>query len=252
MRYKLTLEYDGTPFCGWQYQKDCLSVQEVLEQALAVINGTAVTTYAAGRTDSGVHAYHQIVHCDLLKEWSCYQLMMALNAHIRSHPVAIIDCEIVDAHFHARFSAKQKTYLYKIINRIPHLTLTENRAWHVIKPLDIKKMQLGAQFLLGKHDFSSFRNSHCQAKTAIRTLEAVDIAQYEPETIHCMFKAQSFLHHQVRNMVGTLVDVGLHKIPPEYVKTILEAKDRTKAGPTAPACGLYLMYIDYAAKKAGS
>lgn len=268
MRYKVTLEYDGTGLLGWQRQLDGPSGQEYLETALACFNGDEKVTadklgkvhnpfliygkepkvivQCAGRTDSGVHALAQIVHFDMDKECDEFRLLQGLNHHLRSNniPLSILKVEKTDINFHARFSAIGRAYIYRILNRRSYPALEANRVWWVPYPLDVEKMQQGAKYLLGQHDFSSFRAVACQAKSPLKTLDKLEIIK-EGDEIRFIVEARSFLHHQVRNMVGTLKMVGAGHLPPEAVKTILEAKDRRAAGPTAPACGLYLSKVVY-------
>jgi tRNA pseudouridine38-40 synthase len=244
-RYKLIIEYDGTNFCGWQRQKDKLSVQEVIETAIKTFSNQQITVHVSGRTDAGVHALGQVMHFDLEGDhFSSYNVMNAMNFYLRPQPIVVLECQEIDTEFHARFSAKERHYKYIILNRVPYPTLKKNRVWHVIKKLDINDMQEAANHLIGKHDFSSFRAKLCQASSPIKTLNQIKISAAKDE-ITFIISAQSFLHHMVRNIVGTLKLVGEGKITPIEVKTILEAQDRKKAGATAPACGLYLERIDY-------
>ena len=246
IRYKITVEYDGTNLLGWQRQLDGPSVQEHLEDALFAFSGTKTEVSGAGRTDAGVHALKQVAHFDLEKEWDTFRLREAYNAHLRLReaPVSVLEVEKVSNDFHARFSAKGRGYIYRILNRKAPPALEKNRLWWVPFPLDVEKMRQGAQYLLGHHDFTSFRAVACQAKSPIKTLDKLDISQQGDEIIFTV-EARSFLHHQVRNMVGTLKEVGDGKRQPEDIKTILEAKDRKAAGSTAPACGLYLNKVEY-------
>lgn len=246
MRYKLTVEYDGTNILGWQRQLDGPSAQEYLEKVLELLSGTHSEVAAAGRTDAGVHALGQVAHIDFETSMEPWKIREAFNANLRqlNAPVAVVEVEPVDSDFHARFSAKGRGYIYRILNRRASSILRENRVWWVPVPLDVDAMRQGAAFLLGHHDFTSFRASACQAKSPIKTLDKLDILTNGDEIIFTV-EARSFLHHQVRNMVGTLKMVGEGKLRPEDIKTILEAKDRTKAGITAPACGLYLAKVMY-------
>jgi tRNA pseudouridine38-40 synthase len=243
-RYKLVLEYDGTPFVGWQRQENGLSVQEVLEEAIRRFCGEQLTTIVAGRTDAGVHALGQVVHVDLAKEWPVLRVREALNFHLLPHPVAVLTAEIVSEQFHARVSAKQRRYLYRILNRRAPPALDGHRVWHVGKPLDAAAMNEAAQTLIGKHDFSTFRASLCQANSPVKTLDRLDIVK-QGEEIQVTAVARSFLHHQVRNMVGTLKLVGEGKWSADDVAKALAACDRTKGGPTAPPDGLYLVEVGY-------
>jgi tRNA pseudouridine38-40 synthase len=244
-RYKLTLEYDGTPFAGWQRQEEyTLTVQGALETAFAKLTGQPCHVQSAGRTDAGVHALGQVAHVDLAKEWACFTVMQAINFHVIPHPVSIIAVERVDGNFHARFSATKRFYRYRICRRSAPLTLDRERMLHCWRKLDIAAMQKAASYLEGRHDFSSFRASECQAKSAIITLENVLVFE-RGEELHIEVSARSFLHHMVRNIVGTLLLVGQHKIMPEDMPGILAAKARQAAGPTAPAHGLYFVAVEY-------
>ncbi|MBR1825920.1 MAG: tRNA pseudouridine(38-40) synthase TruA [Alphaproteobacteria bacterium] len=246
MRYKITVEYDGTNLVGWQKQKDGASVQEFLENAIVGFSHQTTEVFAAGRTDAGVHALGQVAHFDLELDLSEYKMQESLNALLRElqAPVSVIKTEKVDDDFHARFSAKGRGYIYRILNRRGASPLLLNRVWHVTYPLNVEKMRLGAQYLLGHHDFSSFRGSGCQAKSPLKTLDRLDIERTGDEIVFTV-EARSFIYHQVRNMVGTLMQVGCGKLKPEDVKRILEACDRTKAGISAPAYGLYLNKVMY-------
>lgn len=245
-RYKIVVEYDGTDLLGWQKQLDGPSVQEFLEKAIDAFAQEKVEVYGAGRTDAGVHALAQVAHFDLNREVDPFRLREALNAHLRNMeaPVAVVETAMTDNNFHARYSAIGRAYIYKITNRRAPLILEKNRSWPVVVPLDVEKMRQGAKFLLGHHDFTSFRAVKCQAKSPLKTLDRLDIRQ-NGENIVFEVEARSFLHHQVRNMVGTLKMIGDGHLQPEAIKDILEACDRRAAGPTAPACGLYLSKIMY-------
>ncbi len=246
MRYKLTLEYDGTNLLGWQRQLDGPSVQAYLEQVLELLSGIHSEVAAAGRTDAGVHALAQVAHIDFATNMEPWKIREAFNANLRQldAPVVVLDVEPVSDDFHARFSAQGRGYIYRILNRRSASVLRNNRVWWVPIDLDIDKMRQGARYLLGNHDFTSFRAAACQAKSPIKTLDKLDIIQKDDEIVFIV-EAKSFLHHQVRNMVGTLKMVGDGKLKPEDIKHILEAKDRAKAGATAPACGLYLNKVVY-------
>ena len=247
MRYKITVEYDGTNLVGWQKQKDGPSVQEFLERAINGFSHQTTEVYGAGRTDAGVHALAQVAHFDLDSPLNAFKMQESLNALLRElhAPVAVINTEIVDENFHARFSAKGRGYIYRLLNRRGSTPLRLNRVWHLPFPtLDIAAMRDGAQYLLGNHDFSSFRGAGCQALSPVKTLDKLDIDIVGDEIVFTV-EARSFIYHQVRNMVGTLSQVGSKKFVPEDVKRILEAKDRTKAGISAPACGLYLNKVMY-------
>jgi tRNA pseudouridine38-40 synthase len=244
-RYKLTLEYDGAPFVGWQRQENGLSVQEAIETALEALGGERVTIRGAGRTDTGVHALGQVAHASLVKDWRCDVLRDGLNAHMRPLPVAILTAERVPDTFDARFSAVQRHYLYKIVNRRSPLTVERGRAWLVKRRLDSESMQEAARVLLGSHDFSTFRASQCQAENPVRTLERLDVAR-DGEDIHIWASARSFLHSQVRSLVGSLEYVGSGKWSVVDMRAALEARDRRRCGVVAPPEGLYLAGVDYA------
>lgn len=248
-RYKLTIEYDGTPYCGWQKQDSGPSVQAAIEEAAAkfLATGDAVEIQCAGRTDAGVHARGQVAHLDLPVARDVFNVRQGINIFLLPHPISIVKAEAVADDFHARFDAKRRHYLYRIINRSSRLTLDTNRAWQMHGDFDLDKMREAASYLIGTHDFTSFRSKDCQAKTALKTLDSLEILQRKnnPEQIMIRLSAKSFLHHQVRNMVGTLADVALGKRTPEDIKTILAARHRTAAGFMAPACGLYLMGVEY-------
>lgn len=243
-RFKLTVEYDGTDFVGWQRQDNGPSVQGALEQAAHEFSGESVMVQGAGRTDSGVHALGQVAHLDLEREITAAKLRDALNAHLRPLPVAVLEVEAVTADFHARFSAKQRRYLYRIVNRRAPLALDARRAWFVPQKLDLASMRAGASHLTGQHDFSAFRAAECQAESALKTLDSLTLQRQGTE-IRVECAARSFLHHQVRNLVGTLALVGRGKRPAEWIKEVLGSCDRNRAGPTAPACGLYLTQVLY-------
>lgn len=243
-RYKLTLEYDGTGLVGWQRQAIGLSVQEILETAIERFCGEVVRVYGAGRTDAGVHALAQVAHFDLPREVDPNEIRGALTHHVRPHSVSVLAVEPVPASFNARVSARSRHYRYRILNRRAPPALERNRVWHVGPPLDVAAMQEGAWHLLGEHDFSTFRDSLCQAKSPIKTLDALDIERVGEEVV-VEARARSFLHHQVRNIVGTLKLVGLGKWSPLHVKRALEARDRGAGGPTAPAQGLCLVAVLY-------
>ena len=245
-RYKATVEYDGTTLLGWQKQLDGPSAQEFLEKAVFYFCGQNTEIYGAGRTDAGVHALAQVAHFDLDSPIDTFRIREAMNAHLREleAPVSVLSIDEVDSDFNARFSAKGRSYIYRITNRRAPLVIDKYRSWWVYVPLDVEKMRQGSQYLLGHHDFSSFRAAKCQAKSPLKTLDEFEITQ-NGEEIVCYVKAKSFLHHQVRNMVGTLKMVGDGHLNPEDIKDILAAKDRASAGPTAPAHGLYLKEIFY-------
>jgi tRNA pseudouridine38-40 synthase len=245
-RYALRLEYDGAPFCGWQRQDGLLSIQLVLEEAAAHLNGGEVPLVtAAGRTDAGVHAEAQVAHLDLACDLLPERVREALNFHTRPHPVAVTGAAIVDGEWSARFSAIGRAYRYRILNRPARPALDLGRVWHVKKRLDAAAMHEAAQGLLGRHDFSAYRAASCQAKSPLRTLDRLDVARLGEE-IEIIAEARSFLHHQVRNMVGTLVEVGYGRRPASWPRAVLLGADRTKAGQTAPPEGLVLTGVKYA------
>jgi tRNA pseudouridine38-40 synthase len=243
-RYRLTVEYDGRSFCGWQRQAHDLSVQQVLEEAIARFSGETPTTQAAGRTDAGVHATGQVVHFDLDREWDPFKVREALNFHTKPHPVAIVGANQVDETFEARFSAIARHYEYRILNRRARPALDDGKVWHVPVPLDADAMHVAAQSILGRHDFSTFRAAECQANSPIRTLDVFDVRR-ELEMIVVTAKARSFLHSQVRSMVGSLKLVGDGKWWPADFRAALDAADRSRCGPLAPPDGLYLTGVDY-------
>ncbi len=244
MRYKLTLEYDGTPFVGWQVQNNGVSVQQVLEKALLTCTKEQTLVYGTGRTDAGVHALDYVAHFDLKEECDSYKLCASLNALVRPYPIAIKKVERVSDDFHARFSARQRSYIYKIQNTRWPAVLNMNRVWQYSLPLNVDKMNEAASLLLGKHDFSTFRDSQCQAKSPVKTLDEIRLWR-EEDIIYMRVAARSFLHHQVRNIIGTLTLVGKGKWTRDDFRQALEACDRTKGGPTAPAMGLYFEKVMY-------
>jgi tRNA pseudouridine38-40 synthase len=243
-RYKLIVEYDGAPFVGWQFQADAASVQGALAAAIEAFAGERVAVSGAGRTDAGVHGLGQVAHVDLAKEWDTDTVRDALNAHLRPHPIAVLSAERVAADFDARFSAKRRHYLYRIANRRPDLALDRGRAWRVPRPLDADAMHAAAQRLIGKHDFTTFRATECQAKSPVKTLDRLDVSRAADE-VHVTAVARSFLHSQVRSMVGSLVLVGEGKWNADDLAGALAARDRSACGPLAPPEGLYLMRVDY-------
>jgi tRNA pseudouridine38-40 synthase len=243
-RYKLTIEYDGAPFAGWQYQAAELSVQGVLETAIATLNGESASVHGAGRTDAGVHALGQVAHADLVKSWDCFKLRNALNAQVRPHPVAVLLAEEVPEDFHARFSATRRHYLFRILNRRSPPALDKGKVWWLPMDLDSDAMHQAAQLLIGKHDFTTFRAAACQAQSPVKTLDRLEVARYG-ELIEIRTDARSFLHNQVRSMVGSLKLVGEGKWRGRDLKAALEARDRARCGPVSPPDGLYLLRVDY-------
>ena len=243
-RYRLTLEYDGSGFVGWQRQANGLSIQETVEVAIERFCGESVRVHAAGRTDAGVHALGQVAHVDLKREASVDTVRDAVNYHLKPAPIAILETIRVPDDFNARINARRRSYLYRIINRRPPLALDVHRAWHVVPPLDAGAMDEAAQLLLGKHDFTTFRASTCQARSPVKTLDLFRVRR-DGDEVRIVAEARSFLHHQVRNMVGTLKLIGEGRWAPSDMKAALEAQDRAAGGPTAPPDGLYLVRVDY-------
>ena len=243
-RYKLVIEYDGGPFVGWQAQATGSSAQTVLEAAVFKLTGEPATVHAAGRTDAGVHAFGQVAHLDLSRDWKPDVLRNALNAHVRPHPVSILSAEIVADRFHARFDAIKRHYLYRIVSRRAPLALERGRAWWLPIGIDADAMHAAAQLLIGKHDFTTFRAAQCQAKSPVKTLDRLDVARFG-ETIEIRAEARSFLHHQVRSIVGSLKLVGDGRWTIADMRRALEARNRTACGPVAPPQGLYLVRVDY-------
>ncbi|MBN9504594.1 MAG: tRNA pseudouridine(38-40) synthase TruA [Altererythrobacter sp.] len=243
-RFALTLEFDGGPFMGLQRQDHGPSVQEAVERAVFDVTGETVTMHSAGRTDSGVHALAMVSHVDVAKALTPFRLMEALNARLRPAPIAVLACEAKAEDWHARFSCVGRRYLYRIRNRRAPLTLERGRAWHVARPLDAEAMHRAAQALVGRHDFTTFRSAHCQAKEPVKTLDRLDVRR-EGELVLIEAEARSFLHHQVRSMVGTLALVGLGQWREEQVAEALAAKDRAALGLNAPAEGLYFVEARY-------
>jgi tRNA pseudouridine38-40 synthase len=243
-RYKLTIEYDGTPFVGWQVQENLATVQGVITDAILAFTGERTIVAGAGRTDTGVHALGQVAHVDLAKDWDGDTVRDAVNAHLRPHPVAVLTVEHMAEDFDARFSAVRRHYLYRIINRRPDLTLEQNRAWRVPRPLDDAAMNDAAQRLVGRHDFTTFRSAECQAKSPLKTLDRLDVTRYGDE-LRVRAVARSFLQHQVRSMAGSLVHVGEGKWSADHLAAALAARDRSACGQVAPPHGLYLVRVDY-------
>jgi tRNA pseudouridine38-40 synthase len=243
-RYKLTIEYDGRPFVGWQRQANGPSVQWALEEAVKAFCGETVVVKGAGRTDAGVHARGQVAHLDLARDWPTDTVRDALNAHLQPAPVAVLAAERVPDDFDARFSAVRRHYLYRLSERRAPLALDAGRVWRVGIALDAAAMHAAAQALVGKHDFTTFRSAECQSKSPIKTLDRLDVARVDGEVV-VRASARSFLHNQVRSMVGTLKKVGEGKWPVAAVAEALAARDRARSGPVAPPDGLYLVAVDY-------
>jgi tRNA pseudouridine38-40 synthase len=243
-RYKITIEYSGEGLAGFQEQANVKTVQGVIQEAIESFSGEKVKIFGSGRTDAGVHALGQVAHFDLEKNKPEDEIVSALNHFIQKESIAILDCITVNQEFHARFSTKKRSYLYKIVNRKAPLTVEQGLAWQVIKPLDLQAMREATQLLIGHHDFQSFRSTHCQAINSNKTLDEIRITATN-DRIELFFSAQSFLHNQVRIMVGTLKKIGHHDYPPKTINDIFLAKCRTKAGPTAPPHGLYFLGPTY-------
>jgi len=243
-RYKLTIEYDGGPFAGWQRQANGPSVQQALEEAILAFAGETVVVKGAGRTDAGVHALGQVAHIDLARDWTPDTVRDAINAHLRPAPVAVLGAEAASPDFDARFSATKRHYLYRILDRRPPPALDRGRVWHVRGRLDTEAMHAAAQALVGHHDFTTFRAAECQARTPMRTLDRLDVSR-EGGEIAIRASARSFLHSQVRSMAGALKKVGEGRWKVGDVGAALAARDRTRAGPVAPPEGLYLVAVDY-------
>ena len=242
-RFHMKIEYDGTGLAGLQRQMGLPTVQDYVEKALFAFSGERVTLYVAGRTDAGVHALSMSTHFDLERQTRPHTIMMATNAHLETEQIRILSCEKVSDDFHARFDAKKRHYLYRILNRPGPPALMRERCWHIARKLDVKAMKQASETLIGHHDFTSFRASECQALGPHKTLDAIEF-QISDDEILISFEARSFLHHMVRNIVGTLVDIGLHKNKMS-MSEILNAKSRPQAGPTAPPNGLYFVKAEY-------
>jgi tRNA pseudouridine38-40 synthase len=243
-RYKLTIEYDGAPFCGWQLQDRLPTVQGAMEAAVKAMTGEEVRVHGSGRTDAGVHARGQVAHCDIAKPFAPDRLRDGLNAHLRPHPVGVLAAEIVPENFEARFSAIKRHYLYRIANTRANLALDIGRVWRVPRRLDADAMHQAAQRLIGKHDFTTFRDTECQAKSPEKTLDQLDVRRHG-DAIDIMTSARSFLHSQVRSMVGSLVWVGEGHWSANDLAAALAARNRAACGPVAPPDGLYLMRVEY-------
>ncbi len=243
-RYKLTIEYDGTPFCGWQIQDNAPTVQGALEAAVKAMCGEDVRVHGSGRTDAGVHALGQIAHCDIAKPFPPDRLRDGLNAHLRPNPVAVLAAEIVPDDFEARFSAKKRHYLYRIRNTRANLALDIGRVWRVPRRLDTDAMHEAAQRLTGKHDFTTFRDTECQAKSPVKTLDQLDVSR-NGDAVSIVTSAPSFLHSQVRSMVGSLVWAGEGRWTADDLAAALATRNRAACGPVAPPEGLYLVRVEY-------
>ncbi len=243
-RYRLTLEYDGGPYRGFQAQADLPSVQGAVEAAVLGFTGEAVRIHAAGRTDTGVHATGQVIHVDLTRDWKPEVVMNALNAHLVPQPVAVLDAQVVADDWHARFSAKERRYQYRILNRPAPPALDRGKVWHVKKPLNAGAMHDAAQALVGHHDFTTFRDMQCQAKSPLKTLDVASVRR-EGEMVLLEFASRSFLHRQVRSMAGSIVEVGVGRWTASDLAAALAARDRRACGPVAPADGLYFTGVRY-------
>jgi tRNA pseudouridine38-40 synthase len=243
-RYRLDLEYDGRPYHGFQAQAALATVQGSVERAVKAFCGETLRVHAAGRTDTGVHALGQVIHIDLERDWRPEVVRDALNAHLAPEPIAVIAASLAPEGFHARFAAKGRRYLYRIVNRIAPPGLDKGRVWHVKKPLDVAAMGLAARALVGHHDFTTFRDAGCQAKSPIKTLDVAEVSR-DGDEVRLAFAARSFLHRQVRSMTGSLAEVGAGRWTPDDLAAALEARDRAACGPVAPAEGLYLAGVDY-------
>ena len=242
-KYKIILEYDGTNYVGWQKQKNGTSIQEEIERALYRLTGVNTSVLGAGRTDAGVHALGQVAHFELENDFKIDNIRDGLNQHLRPHLIAILKVELVNDSFHSRFSAKQRTYIYKIVNRRAPLTINKSKKWIVFKKLNIEKMIEESKFFLGKNDLNAFRSINCQSNTSIKTIDSIKILSNKDD-LTITVSAKSFLHSQVRIMVGTLIEIGKEKIK-FSIQEIINDRERSKAGITAPACGLYLLNIEY-------
>ena len=243
-RYRMLVEYDGDPYRGFQAQAVLPTVQTAIERAVEAFSGERVTLHGAGRTDTGVHALGQVVHIDLARDWPAATVREAINAHLGREPIAILAAELAEPDFHARFSATGRRYLYRILNRRAPPALERGRVWHIKKPIDAEAMHHAAQALVGLHDFTTFRDAACQAKSPVKTLDVVEVSR-EGEEVRLRFAARSFLHRQVRSITGTLAEVGAGRWSADDVKAALEARSRDACGPVAPAQGLYLAAVEY-------
>ncbi len=243
-RYRITIEYDGTPFVGWQIQANGISVQGELVRAIAQFSGEETSVRGAGRTDAGVHALGQVAHFDLVRVWEPFKIREALNYHLRPQPIAVLDCQLAPDGFDARFSATTRHYLYRILNRRGPPALDRDRVWWQPMPLDAAAMHAAAQVLVGRHDFSTFRAAACQAKSPVKTLDRIEVSAAGSE-IHIRTSARSFMHNQVRSMVGSLKLVGAGRWTRADLADALHSRDRAACGPVAPAGGLYFVGVDY-------
>jgi tRNA pseudouridine38-40 synthase len=243
-RFRLLIEYDGRPYHGFQAQDGLASVQGSIERAVKGFCGQTLRLHAAGRTDTGVHATGQVIHVDLDKDWKPEVVRDALNAHLVPEPIVVLEASVAPERWHARFSARERRYLYRILNRKSPPGLDQGRVWHVKKPLDAEAMHAAAQVLVGHHDFTTFRDLGCQAKSPMKTLDLASVRR-EGEQVVLEFASRSFLHRQVRSMTGSLAQVGIGRWSADDLKAALEARDRKACGPVAPAEGLYLTYVGY-------
>lgn len=243
-RYRLTIEYDGRPYNGFQAQASQPSVQGAIEAAVKAFTGQQIRIAAAGRTDTGVHATAQVVQVDLERDWPAQTVMNALNAHLTREAVSVLDCAVAPEGWHARFSANERRYLYRILNRPAPPALDQGKVWHMKKAMDAAAMHAAAQALVGLHDFTTFRDTACQSKSPVKTLDVARVSRVGDE-VHLVFEARSFLHRQVRSMTGTLAEVGVGRWTADDVRSALEARNRTACGPVAPADGLYLTGVGY-------
>jgi len=243
-RYRLTIEYDGRPYNGFQAQASQPSVQAAIEAAVKAFSGQAIRIAAAGRTDTGVHATGQVVQVDLERDWPARTVMNALNAHLTREAVSVLDCAVAPEGWHARFSANERRYLYRILNRPAPPALDRGKVWHMKKAMDAEAMHAAAQALVGLHDFTTFRDMACQSKSPVKTLDVARVSRVGDE-VHLVFEARSFLHRQVRSMTGTLAEVGVGRWSAQDVRDALEVRDRTACGPVAPSDGLYLTGVGY-------